>query len=1188
MRRDNRSLLVVTLLSTWATVAVAFPAMAASSSKISASLRGLPGDELVPVYVVLKGAPAAAVAAAHTEDIAAEGFATAQSVEARVQALAAQQSAIEPSLTALDAHVLYRFQRVANAIQILVPASRLADIAALPGVVRLDPVGRYRLLNSTSVPFIGAPEVWQRGAGAGDGKGIKIGIIDTGIDYLHADFGGSGNPADYSSDDRTTVSDHPFPTAKVVDGWDFAGDSYDAGSGSTSTPSPDPDPLDCNGHGTHVAGTAAGYGVLSSGQTYGGPYTASTDFTQFKVGPGVAPEASLVALKIFGCSGTTGLVGQALEWAADPSHHMDVVNLSLGCDYWCESPTELTALENLTALGTVVVAAGGNAGNTFYDVSDPATSSHAISVAASIDNGTTSSAIRVTQPAAIAGLYPAIEGALTRPLSQAGAVTGTLVQTQPNDACSALTNASAVSGKIALIDRGTCYFSDKITTAQAAGALAVVVVNNASGEPIVMGGDNTGITIPGVMISLASGATIKADLGQGVAARLDASLTMTRTDLADQLADFSARGPRSWDSWLKPDLAAPGYEIVSAAMGQGTAGVSLSGTSMATPHVSGAAALMRQVHPEFAASDIKAVLMNTAKPTSVSGSPYPESRTGAGRVDLAAAAATETTAVNNADPWGSSLSFGVVEAASPSTASATVRLSNYGSSAVTYTVSVAPTLAPTGVAITPSTTSVSVPARLATGQPGTVTVPVTLAFDPQHFVPAPDPTTPATQDSEARFVLPEASGAVVFTGGGATLHVPYHAVLDPSSRSAVATKHVCMPAGPGIVPVVLPIGGTSETPADVISAFQLSATSPSLGSSDPATQAGDLIAVGVASDAANHVDFADSTVYFAIATAGEWTTPQPFLDTVEVHIDTNGDGADDYVVTAQNYGSLNAGDPSDSADATDTFVTAVEATSGGTTSVDSLINVVPPTVADTHPFDNNVLILPVKVTSLGLTSAQPTFTYFVKTSFYGDSDAIDTSARASFDATHPAVDTATGLDGTPLFLDGEPIVLKVDSSATPPLQVLVLHHTNGHGSRTEIVTLDQSSSADLAITASAPAAVAIDQPAKVVFTVRNSGPSTAVSTRVLDSVPSDVTVASATASKGSCAVDAGLVSCALGNLAPSESETITLKLVAGAAGAWTTQATVGASGCDPQTSDNAASVAVTVGGREVRTRLTRR
>jgi subtilisin family serine protease len=207
------------------------------------------------------------------------------------------------------------------------------------------------------VPFIGAPAAWQLGPGLG--KGVSIGIIDTGIDYLHADFGGPGRASDYNGNNRNVVESGTFPTARVVGGRDFVGDGYNASSGDSAarTPNPDPDPLDCGGHGTHVAATAGGSGVLLSGATYSGPYVAGLDPAQFLVGPGVAPRARLYALKVFGCTGSTALVASALEWAADPNgdgstaDRLDVVNLSLGCDYSCGSTTELSIIENLSGLG---------------------------------------------------------------------------------------------------------------------------------------------------------------------------------------------------------------------------------------------------------------------------------------------------------------------------------------------------------------------------------------------------------------------------------------------------------------------------------------------------------------------------------------------------------------------------------------------------------------------------------------------------------------------------------------------------------------------------------------------------------------------------------------------------------------------------------------------------------------------
>src|SRR5260370_41283224 len=143
-------------------------------------------------------------------------------------------------------------------------------------------------------------------------------------------LGGSGAP--YARNARVHIRPGLFPTAKVVGGTDFAGDDYPGGN----TPKPDPNPTDCNGHGTHVAGTAAGFGVKTDGTTFTGPYSPSTPFSSLRIGPGVAPDALLFAIRVFGCAGSTALVPQAIEHAMDPSgkgdfsDHLDVIHMSPG------------------------------------------------------------------------------------------------------------------------------------------------------------------------------------------------------------------------------------------------------------------------------------------------------------------------------------------------------------------------------------------------------------------------------------------------------------------------------------------------------------------------------------------------------------------------------------------------------------------------------------------------------------------------------------------------------------------------------------------------------------------------------------------------------------------------------------------------------------------------------------------
>ena len=491
------------------------------------------------------------------------------------------------------------------------------------------------------MPFIGAPAAWSQASPAADGTGVRVGIIDTGIDYTHADFGGPGTASYYNKIDPTRINPGVFPTAKVVGGYDLAGDNSNASDPDNSIPVPDPNPLDCEaggGHGTHVSGIAAGFGVLTNGQSYAGPYSSSLNFSQFRVGPGVAPGALLYAIKIFSCvpDGTTDLVPDALEWASDPngdgdfSDRLDVVNLSLGSIFGDNDPEDpnIVAANNLAQLGCVVVCAAGNDGNIFYAAGSPGSASRAIAAANSV-GPQTGQALRVLSPASIAGDYYSIEGGFTLALAQSGPVTGSLVYVEPNDACSTLTNSAALRGNIALLDRGTCLFVDKIQAAQDAGAVAAVVVDNQVEIPFSMGGASSTITIPGVMISKANGALLKSNLAAGVSVTLNAGNTVSGTEFVDTLDGGSSRGPVELAPYLKPEIAAPGTDIFSAAVGTGTNGISFTGTSMASPHIAGAAAILRQLHPSWSVEDIKAALLNTTTNThDLSGNPYPESLAG--------------------------------------------------------------------------------------------------------------------------------------------------------------------------------------------------------------------------------------------------------------------------------------------------------------------------------------------------------------------------------------------------------------------------------------------------------------------------------------------------------------------------------------------------------------------------------
>lgn len=699
-------------------------------------------DARVQVFVRLDEP---AVAELNADSVEKSGsFATPEAQRAQAQRVSQQQAQFRPTLESLGAKILSSQRVGANGFRAKVRLSDIPHLRSMPGVRSVGRVELHKLDNVDSVPWIGAPAVW---ASVGRGEKVKVGIIDSGIDYTHADFGGSGNPADYAANDKNVVEPGTFPTTKVKGGRDFAGPVYDAND-PESVPAPDDDPLDGNGHGSHVAGTAAGIGVPGS------------------VGAGVAPAADLYALKVFNdTEGSTDLTSLAIEWAMDPngdgdmSDHLDVINMSLGSPFGEPADPSAISTNNAAKIGIIVAISAGNEGDIPYITGAPGVASSAISTAANIPGGRIYARFQVKTPANLAGVYFSEEGAGPVTFAQAGTIADDLVPAVPANGCAPLTNAAAINGNVALIIRGVCGFIDKYLAAQNAGARAIVVYNDGADatrvDPIVMGGLDERVTIPGLMISSIIGKQLAS--ATGVTIEIDQAPDPTRDD---QIATFSSRGPGHGGSTFKPDLSAPGIGILSAGVGSGTGSANLQGTSMASPHVAGAAALLRQKYPKLDQAAIKALLQNSTVDSNESGdTDLMRQGVGALRVDRAAALSSY------AAPAG--VSFGRLNPLTPTRTDKKVTVTDLSGKRRTYSVTHVPHQTFPGV-------DVSCPASVRVNGKGQAKFEIGLRFDPR------DAWDEGLFD-DAFVSQTEVDGWCILDDGKDTLRVGYVAVVDPAS-----------------------------------------------------------------------------------------------------------------------------------------------------------------------------------------------------------------------------------------------------------------------------------------------------------------------------------------------------------------------------------------------------------------------
>ncbi len=956
------------------TAAIAAPTAAAdrfdkapSTGRVSSPIRPqvMDGAAKVNVMVEMTGDPVAVVEATSGKLTKAERGAIKKQ-------LRQAQDAIAGDISAKGGKVLSHLQSAYNGMRVRISPSKVSALATLPGVAAVHAITHQNLDNTTSVPYLGVPQVWQDTTFTG--KNVKLAIIDTGIDYTHATFGGPGTAAAYDAAhaDETQAADPSLfgPAApRVKGGFDFVGDDYDAdGVAGSATPQPDPNPLDCNGHGTHVAGTAGGGGVAADGSAYTGPYDASTAGASFKVGPGVAPEVDLYALRVFGCEGSTDVTTEAIDWAVDQG--MDVINMSLGSPFGrADDPTAIAA-SNAVGAGVVVVTSAGNSGPNPYLTGAPGAGDGVIAVAA-VDStesfpgaklsfdGKTATAINANDADLPSGDFEVVavtdDPATTEVDESLGCSVGDFTQ-------AGVSSEAGAPKQVAVVSRGSCARVGKAIFGQQAGADAVIMVNTAEGYPPYEGeilanpDDGTAyhVTIPFLGVQPSGGAALLAAEGT--------SLQMSAVSLQNPgytgFASFSSGGPRNGDSGLSPNVAAPGVSIFSAAVGSGSGGEYLSGTSMAAPHVAGVAALGVQAHPTWDAQDVAAALVSTADPSRIGG--YAVTLGGAGLVDAAQLVTTQAFAAGDAyrttsgNAREASLSFGFAETSGSFVGTRQVVLTNRGSSPVTYTLGVqaSPQSRPARVSLGART--VRVPAG------GRVTVPVTLTV--------PAATVGSSIGNGDQFGFHEVSGAVTATSSAGVLRVPY--LLVPRAQAQVTASLIGgadprlaanAPGRPGLsLPDTLTVrlanqGGALDADADFYTWGLSDARDVRRGAGGSGY---DLRAAGVQSFVTSDTD---QLLVFAVNTYGRWSNAA--TDEFDVSVDTTGDGAPDYVVFSYDSGALRA-DEYDGL--TEVFVYDVAG--------DALFAA---GYLAQAPTDSSTILLPVDASSLGLTEAKGSFGYSV-------------------------------------------------------------------------------------------------------------------------------------------------------------------------------------------------------------------
>jgi minor extracellular serine protease Vpr len=575
---------------------------------------GLP----LPPLAAWSGRTFAGVGATRKLDVASRASRTylARVVAAQRVAAAQLRRAIP------QARIDRRFQIVLDGLTVSLPVKKLPRLARLSFVRHVYPSIRYHLETDTSTAVIGATELQTLTGARGDG--MKIGVVDDGVDATNPFF----DPSGYSYPSGFPKGDSKYTTPKVIVARAFPG-PHSGNAGRL--------PVDRHAsfHATHVAGIAAGdSGTCSPG---GRDHTPTCGLT------GVAPRAYIGSYRVFtiptpiGDTANTPEIAAAFEAAVRDG--MDVINFSGGGPE-TEPTTDamIDVVKNVAAAGVVSVISAGNDRDDFGmgSVGSPGTAPDAITVAAVSNTHVFRPILAVRTAGAPANLqqipivtgggrFPNVFASAEHRLVDIGALTGTdgkpvdrrLCGTDgdPNDERNSPLRGEALNGDVALVSRGHCTFVSKAIRAARAGAVALILVDNRPGEanPIPIQ-----LPVPAAMISDLDGAVLRgylATTGGTASVTIGNLIQRVDTGRSGVITSFSSGGPTAFGHLLKPDVSAPGGSILSSTLPEFSGGSPFEvfdGTSMSAPHVSGAAVLLRQLHPTWSPQQVKSALMSTA------------------------------------------------------------------------------------------------------------------------------------------------------------------------------------------------------------------------------------------------------------------------------------------------------------------------------------------------------------------------------------------------------------------------------------------------------------------------------------------------------------------------------------------------------------------------------------------------